>query len=228
MSIVQALKLNMIPESAPVILNVDQYDTGTGRIVAQLYNGATPYTPGAGAPAKIQGTKPDMHGFQYDATLSGSTVTADLEQQMSCVAGNVRTQIVITETSGRTGTFAFIMRVQASALDDDTIISDTELPDIIDAAESNAERAEQAAADAETWATRSPYIGANGNWFVWDPEQEEFVDTGIPAEGADDYNDLRNKPQINSVTLTGNKTTEDLSLNIHATVSGENVTIVQG
>lgn len=31
--------------------------------------------------------------------------------------------------------------------------------------------------------------------------------------GTSDYTDLENKPQINSVTLTGNKTTSDLGIN---------------
>lgn len=30
--------------------------------------------------------------------------------------------------------------------------------------------------------------------------------------GTSDYNDLSNKPQINSVTLSGNKTTSDLNI----------------
>jgi hypothetical protein len=29
----------------------------------------------------------------------------------------------------------------------------------------------------------APYIGENGNWFVWDVYTHEFVDTGLPARG---------------------------------------------
>lgn len=180
----QEINLNMIPHSSPVIVRVDQYDTGTGRIVAHLYDGDTPYTPGAGATAKIQGTKPDKKGFEYNATISTNTVTADLEQQMSCVYGPVRCQFVVTEASGRTGTFAFILSVQQSALEDDTDISETVLPDIIDAAEHNADRAEAAADRAEAASLHYPYIGANKNWYEWDPATEQYIDTGIKAEGS--------------------------------------------
>jgi hypothetical protein len=29
----------------------------------------------------------------------------------------------------------------------------------------------------------APYMGENGNWFVWDVYTHEFVDTGLPARG---------------------------------------------
>ena len=210
----QEINLNMIPDSEPVVLRVDQYDTGTNRIVAHLYKGDTPYTPASGSTAVIQGTKPDLHGFSYTATLSGSTVTANVTQQMTAVAGDTRAQFVVTDTNGRTGTFAFIMRVQESALKDDTDISDTEIPALIDLAEANAERAEQAAEDAEEWATHSPYIDPDtSHWWVWDGTQHEFVDTGISADGSTtSYSSLINKPQIEGNELVGNKTAAQLGI----------------
>lgn len=122
--IVQRFNLNLIPNQSPVIVHVNQYDTGTGRLIATLYEGNEPYSPSG--TAVIQGTKPDGHGFQYTATLDGNVVTADLTEQMAPVAGDVRTQIVVTESSGVTGTFAFIMRVQPSALPSDTDMSESD------------------------------------------------------------------------------------------------------
>ena len=212
--VTQTLNLNMIPESEPVIVRVNQYDTGTGRLICKLYHGDVAYAPGSGATAQIQGTKPDKHGFQYAATLSGNTVTADIKQQMTAVPGDVRTQIVVTESTGKTGTFVFILKVQESALQDDTDISDTELPAIIDAAESQARRAAQSAEDAHTWATHSPYIDPDtSHWWVYDEEQHKFVDTGISADGSTtSYASLINKPQINGNELNGNKTAAQLGL----------------
>lgn len=178
MAIVQEMNLNMIPDSTPVIVRVDQYDTGTGRLVAHLFAGDKMYTPAAGSTATIQGTKPDMHGFAYNAVLEDSTVTADLTQQMSCVAGNTRCQFVVVEPTGRTGTFCFVLKVQESALSDDTDISETELPPIIDAAEKNAERAEAAVA-------HYPYIDMDTlHWMVWDVTTKMWVDTGVVAKGS--------------------------------------------
>lgn len=124
--IVQRFNLNLIPNQSPVVVHVNQYDTGTGRLIATLYEGNEPYSPNG--TAVIQGTKPDGHGFQYTATLDGNVVTADLTEQMAPVAGDVRAQIVVTESSGVTGTFVFIMRVQPSALPSDTDMSESDYP----------------------------------------------------------------------------------------------------
>ena len=62
MAIIQEFDLNMIPDSAPVVIHADQYDKGTGRFRINLYNGNTAYTPSS-ATVKIQGTKPDKKGF---------------------------------------------------------------------------------------------------------------------------------------------------------------------
>lgn len=194
MAITQQFEIDMIPQTVPVVVPVNQYDTGTGRLIVKLKRGTSDYTPSS-ATAQIQGTKPDKHGFQYSASISGNTVTADLTQQMTACPGDVRTQIVVTESSGKTGTFAFILRVQPSALADDTDISDTELPAIIDAAETNAERAEAAAA-------HYPYINqTNKHWMVYNTSTGQFEDTNVVAKGED------GRDGIMSATVTGKKVT---------------------
>ena len=134
--ITQEFDLNLIPEQEPVVVHVDQYDHGTGRLVINLYDGDTAY-PVDGT-AIIQGIKPDGHGFTYSVTVDGSQVTADLTEQMSAVAGDTRAQIVVTESDGRTGTFVFILRVQKSALPDDSELSDSDYQMIEDAIEAAA------------------------------------------------------------------------------------------
>jgi len=144
----QEFDLKIIPDSGPVVVHVNQYDTGIGRFVIHLLDvDETPYSP-TNAVVMIQGTKPDKHGFAYTATISGSTVTADVTEQMTAVEGIVRTQIIVTDAQGVTGTFVFHMDVQRSALQDDTDISETELPAIIDLARKNAREAAESAAAA--------------------------------------------------------------------------------
>ena len=247
MAIVQNIDLNLIPDSEAVVVKVNQYDDGTGRIKAHLYLNDTAYTPASGATVRIEGTKPDKHGFSYTASISGNTVTANLTTQMTAVAGRTRAQIIVEEPSGKTGTFAFWLDVQAAALADDTDVSDTELPAIMDLARQNAAiasaAAESAAASATTaqtaaqgtegfaedseayavgkrggtdvpntdptyhnnskyyagqastaaqsaqasaeaaavWSEHPPYIGANGNWYIYDTTTHAFVDSGIDA-----------------------------------------------
>lgn len=159
--ITQQFDLNLIPNQAPVIVDVDQYDTGEGRLIISLYKDDVPYAPTSAA-AVIQGTKPDGHGFSYPATLSGNTVTASLTDQMSPVAGEVRAQIVVTEASGRTGTFAFIIRVQKSALPDDSDLSESDYPLIEQAIEAaaTAVAAAESASDSKDVAVASANAAA--------------------------------------------------------------------
>lgn len=170
MSIVQTINLNLIPNSEPILVKCDQYDVGEGRIVAKLYDGDMAYTPGSGATAIIQGKKPDGHGFMYEATLTGNTVTADLTNQMSVAAGRVFVQFVITESDNRTGTFVFFLDVQPSALPADTEMSTSEYQVI-----------EELLETAQAINENFPYIGANGHWFYYDVEQGQYVDSGVAA-----------------------------------------------
>lgn len=69
----------------------------------------------------------------------------------------------------------------------------------------------------------SPYIGENGNWYVYDQTNEGFIDTGIAGVVdssiipsnlhiySGDYEQLLNKPSINGVELVGNKNLNELN-----------------
>lgn len=220
MAITQQFNLDMIPRDIPVIIPVDQYDTGIGRLIIKLYKGSSEYTP-SNATVKIQGTKPDKKGFSYDATISGNTVTSDLKDQMTACYGDVRTQVVVTESTGRTGTFVFILRVQKSALQDDVDISETVLPEYINGAQAAAEQALeseqtaiQASQAAEQWASLSPYINPNNShWMVFDYWVGDYVDTGISADGSTtSYRSLQYKPIIGGEEVDGSKYLSDYGL----------------
>lgn len=200
--IVQNFDLNLIPDSAPVVVHVDQYDHGTGRLRISLYEGDVPYEPSG--TAQIQGTKPDGRGFLYNATLSGNVVTANLEEQMTAVAGKVLVQVVVTETSGRIGSFKFVLDVQKSALPDDTDMSESDyqaIEELIEeaqevaeevaedrtAAENAATSAEDSAEDSEAWAkgTRNgtavpptdPTYQQNSKY--WAGQAEQYAQGGL-------------------------------------------------
>ena len=179
MSIIQTFKLNLIPDSSPIVINCDQYDKGTGRLVIKLYEDDIAYTPTG--TAIIQGSKPDGHGFAYPAALSGNTVTADLTEQMTAVAGRVRCQVVVTESTGRTGTFVFILDVQRSALPSDS-----------DMSESDYQIIEQAIEDSEAWAVGErggvPVSGDDptyhNNSKYWADVASQYAQGGIIFKGS--------------------------------------------
>lgn len=61
----------------------------------------------------------------------------------------------------------------------------------------------------------SPYIGSNGNWFEYDNEKKEFVDTKVFAGGTSggfNYETAVNKPKINKVELEGNKNSQEIKI----------------
>ena len=39
--------------------------------------------------------------------------------------------------------------------------------------------------------SKSPYIGENGNWFEWNSETKQFLDTGVKAKGEDGYTPVK-------------------------------------
>lgn len=56
-----------------------------------------------------------------------------------------------------------------------------------------------------------------------------FTEPGGGGGGTSDYDDLDNRPKINSVTLTGNKTASDLSLETRGkiTISGTEYSVTR-
>lgn len=142
--IVQEFNLNMIPDSEPVVVHVNQYDTEDGRFVIHLYNGDTPYTP-TNATVLIEGCKPDGNVFAYGpshgVSISGNTVTAPCLIQMTAVKGRTMTNLIVKENGASTGTFVFWLDVQETPLDR-AIVSETEIPVLVALAEEQAERSE--------------------------------------------------------------------------------------
>lgn len=144
----QKIKLNIVPGGIIPIINVSQNDIG--RVLQfELYDGLSAASITAGTTATIEGTKPDNHAFQYDATISGNVVTVDTTQQMVVIPGTVECTLSLTYDSQVIGTALFFMEVERSGLDMNADVSDTELPALMDLARANAERAENAAQDAD-------------------------------------------------------------------------------
>lgn len=174
----QTLDLNLIPGRVLPRVNVSQYDKGTRTLEFTIYNGEIRFNP-TGYTAYIQGQKPDGHGFNYAATIADQKISVEVVEQMTAVAGSVACEIVIQDGSNQIGTGNFILQVEAAAMPDDATMSESDYNVIQQAVED----AQAAAEEAKSWSAHAPYIGANGNWYVYDAVQEQFVDTGIEAEG---------------------------------------------
>lgn len=124
----QTILLNVIPEDVQPIIHVSQYDKGQTWIF-KLLLGNSYYQIPSGSSVTIQGTKKDGTGFQYACAYSGYEVSAIEQQQMTVLAGDVPAELRIVNGDNLIGTLNFIIRVEEAALADNTVVSETELPE---------------------------------------------------------------------------------------------------
>ena len=153
----QSFDLELIPRGVAPVIYASQYDKGQTWLISLKANNQ-PFNIPSGASVTIRGTKPDSTGFEYPCTYSGNIVTAEEQQQMTIKAGKVPCEIVISKSGAIIASLNFYLIVEAAALRDDTVISETDLPLIeqaaeaveripgmVDAAEQEIENATQAA-----------------------------------------------------------------------------------
>lgn len=128
------------------VVHVSQNDVGR-QFQLKLFDGASPYTMPQGTTARVDGIKPDKKGFSYpDAvSVSGNVVTVTTKQQMTIVAGEVVCEIRFSLGGNDIGTLNFKMLVEPSPINEDTDISETDLPAIMELGRQNM-------LNAEAWA----------------------------------------------------------------------------
>lgn len=124
----QSYRLDMIPGGVPPVVNCKQYDNVDREIKFTLHAGDSSFTVSSGNTVTVSGTKPDLTGFSYNCTYSGSVVTVPIKTQMTALAGNIPCQLTVASDGGVIGTATFILAVAPAALEDDTIISATDIP----------------------------------------------------------------------------------------------------
>lgn len=150
----QVYNLDLVPNGRPLVVNVSQYDQGSRALTFNFFKDNVAFTPPSGYAAHITGTKPDGTGFMYAMTVSGSAATVEVTQQMCAVAGECPCEIrLIDGNSNVLGTANFTLSVERAAMDDDTVISDSDIPYFEDLATQAAASAASAAASAAIFPT---------------------------------------------------------------------------
>lgn len=142
----QTVNLQYAPTSVKPVVHVSQFDVGR-QFSFKLYDGATAYSMPSGTTARIDGVKPDSNGFSYtDAvSVSGNIATITTTEQMTVLAGTVECEIRFINGANNVGTLNFLMIVEESPINENTPISETEIPAIVEVATANM-------LDAEAWA----------------------------------------------------------------------------
>ena len=147
MIVSQNTKLNVVPGGIIPVVNVSQYDVNRS-ISFTLYDGNGAAELESGTAVSIEGTKPDGHGFQYEGTLADNVATFNTTQQMTVLVGAIECKLTLRKGSQVIGTAMFILDVEKAGINEDTVISDTDIPMIISLATEQMERAEAAADSA--------------------------------------------------------------------------------
>ena len=172
----QNYKLNLIPFGVPVIVKASQYDKESRTINFTIYNGNVLFEIPSGSDVVVLGTKRDNTGFEYACSYDGSTVSFDIKDQMTVFPGEYQAEIRISNNGEILGTANFSFFIERSALTDDTIISETELP-LIEEAIQKAEEIEQLLVEKMDYVSNP----TDGNILITD-ENGQAVDSGLSID----------------------------------------------
>jgi len=138
------------------------------------------------------------------------------------LTGEIKIEVNIVDNNDvLTMQFPLVVRVNNSILEDAEISPESEgtIPELLEEAKQAAQDAQQAAEEAtQALDSKQDKLTAGDNITI----SEENVISASSV--SNDYTDLINKPSINNVTLSGNKTSDDLNLQDKLT-AGENITI---
>ena len=144
-----------------VVVNCSQYDSLFRVIQFSLYNGINEFSIPDNCVVTIRGTKKDLTGFEYQCEYEGNVVTFPIQSQVTVLPGKVPAEIRVTSGNEIIGSWNFVFLVEESPLDENTIISETDLPLLEAALEASTQAlsyknlAEQSATEASASASEA-------------------------------------------------------------------------
>lgn len=159
MSSTQYYDLSLVPESSIVRVHASQWDNGERKFIFTLYDENGLYTIPSGAVIELRATKADGHGYAVSTVespeivnYSGSQVTVVTERQMCAAAGEQDFKLSIMIASRTVASARYTLVIDADTIDDETDVSDSYIPSIIELATEQMEAAARSATLAESWA----------------------------------------------------------------------------
>lgn len=199
--ITQTHKLDVVPGGVTAVVHVKQYQTGES-LVFELFSRFGEFEISSTfTDCTVRGTKSDGNGYSANATCdpSNNSVTVELTEQMTAVAGRQPYEITITESTGRMITTTFILDVHRAALDADTVVSESVIREVQTIVEE--------------------YIEDHPGLFVVDPTLTQSGEAADAKVTGDEIADL--KSAINSLTLGVDETDELIYIYVNGVKQGE-------
>lgn len=187
MALTNTYCLKMTPSQfgqSSVVVNCSQYDSLFRVIQFNLYNGNNEFSIPDNCVVTIRGTKKDLTGFEYQCEYEGNVVTFPIQNQVTVLPGKVPAEIRVTSGNEIIGSWNFVFLVEESPLDENTIISETDLPLLESALEAAAQAesfknlAEQSATDASTSASEASESSSTAT-----TKAEESAESALKSEG---------------------------------------------
>lgn len=159
--------LDMVPGSVPLHIHVSQFDSDETIIFDLFSSQGTLNIPKKNVSAVFRGTKNDGNGiskactFAYDGDLP--TVTLQLTQQITAIAGKTPFEIVLTAVDENGESFelpsaTFYLIIKPAALGYDTVVSDSDISEIADVMT----KADKLIASAEDIRAAAAQVAAGG------------------------------------------------------------------
>ena len=130
--ITQTYTLSLQPGGVPIRVPCVQGDALSRTLQFQLTSSGAAAKLPAGAGVTLDGTKPDGKAFTVSGTLSDSTASVTLTEQMTVLQGEIPCQLTVISGTEVLGTARFFLCVQPSAISDDPDLSATDLSAIAD------------------------------------------------------------------------------------------------
>ena len=170
----QTHRLDVVPGGITTVVHVKQYQTDES-LVFELFSRfgefeiSSEYTE-----CTVRGTKSDGNGYSANADCdpSDNSVTVQLTEQMTAVAGLQPYEITVTDSSGRMITTTFFLNVHRAALDADTVVSESVIKEVQTIVED--------------------YIEDNPGLFVVDPTLTQSGEAADAKVTGDEIADLKN------------------------------------
>lgn len=108
-------------------------------------------------------------------------------------------------------------------IDDRVIMLGEDVLEVVPQIQTYLDQAEDLYEAMQTLSENPPYIGANGNWYVFDTSEQEYVDSGVDASITVDIADITMLPVGSSpyVTNTGTSTDPIFHLFLPSSPQGE-------
>ena len=126
--VTKIIDLDLKDPSVTPNIYVTKLDSGLRAFEFHLYCGSEEYTIPSNVSITFQGTKPDKNGYVYGCSYSKNVVTVNCTEQMTAVEGESVCNLVLLDTNNkRIATFLMYMFVLPTAVDTETIISDSEI-----------------------------------------------------------------------------------------------------